>query len=103
MTPSSSMEGPGAADRARLDVLDWREIHLALVKERYQNIRASALYTRLDPRGREWIQIAAELPLMLTNLCLDGELDVIHAPPRETRFRRMFPHNSFSPPFILAL
>jgi len=49
-------------DRERLPTLDRRETHLALVKDRYQNIRANVLYARLDLRGR--IQIAAELPLL---------------------------------------
>jgi hypothetical protein len=61
----SNAEGPtAAADRARLETLDRRETHLALVKERYQNVRANVLYARLDPRGRGRMQIAAELPIM---------------------------------------
>ena len=52
------------ADRKRLETLDRRETHLALVKERYRNIRANVLYARLDPRGRGRIQISAELPLL---------------------------------------
>ena len=40
---------------------------------------------------------------MLTNLELDGEIGVIHACPCDARFRRLFPHNSFGPTFILAL
>src|SRR5216684_7829474 len=36
-------------------------------------------------------------PAMLTNFELDAELDVIHERPCEARFRRLFPHNSFSP------
>jgi hypothetical protein len=60
-----NLEGPAAmADRARLDTLNRRETHLALVKARYQNIRANVLYARLDPRGRGRIQISAELPLL---------------------------------------
>jgi len=51
-------------DRERLATLDRRETHLALVKDRYQNIRANVLYAHLDPRGRGRIQIAAELPLI---------------------------------------
>jgi hypothetical protein len=51
-------------DRERLTTLDRRETHLALVKDRYQNIRANVLYAHLDPRGRGRIQIAAELPLL---------------------------------------
>ena len=52
------------ADRQRLDTLDRRETHLALVRYHYQNIRANILYTRLDPRGRGRVQISAELPIM---------------------------------------
>jgi hypothetical protein len=60
-----NLQGPTAiADRARLETLDRRETHLALVKSRYQNIRANVLYARLDPRGRGRIQISAELPLL---------------------------------------
>jgi hypothetical protein len=60
-----NLEGPAAmADRARLETLERRETHLALVKARYQNIRANVLYARLDPRGRGRIQISAELPLL---------------------------------------
>jgi hypothetical protein len=60
-----NLEGPAAmADRARLETLDRRETHLALVKAHYQNIRANVLYARLDLRGRGRIQISAELPLL---------------------------------------
>jgi hypothetical protein len=52
------------ADRELLAYLDRRVTHLALVKERYQNIRANVLYCRLDPKGRGRIQIYAELPLV---------------------------------------
>jgi hypothetical protein len=52
------------ADRERLSNLDRRHTHLALVRYRYQNIRANVLYSRLDSRGRGRIQIGAELPLM---------------------------------------
>jgi hypothetical protein len=52
------------ADRERFAGLDRRVTHLALVKERYQNIRANVLYARLDPKGRGRIQISAELPLI---------------------------------------
>jgi hypothetical protein len=61
----NDLEGPTASsDRARLSTLDRRETHLALVKERYLNVRANIVYARLDPRGRGRVQIAAELPLM---------------------------------------
>lgn len=57
--------GPSvAADRARLASLGRGETHLALAKDRYQNIRANVLYAHLDPRGRGRIQLAAELPLL---------------------------------------
>jgi hypothetical protein len=52
------------ADRERLNTLDRRVTHLALVRYHYQNIRANVLYRRLDPRGRGRIQISAELPLI---------------------------------------
>jgi hypothetical protein len=66
------------SDRARLETLDARETHLALVKSRYQNIRANALYARLDQRGRGRIQISAELPLLYAK----GR----HPQPPEVRF-----------------
>jgi hypothetical protein len=52
------------ADRERLVNLDRRITHLGLVKDRYPNIRANILYSRLDPKGRGRIQISAELPLI---------------------------------------
>lgn len=52
------------ADRERLLNVDRRITHLALVRYRYENIRANVLYARLDPKGRGRIQIGAELPLM---------------------------------------
>ena len=58
-------DGPAAAaDRARLTALGRDETHLALVKERYPNIRANVRYAHLDPRGRGRIQITAELPIL---------------------------------------
>jgi len=51
-----------AVARARLETLDRRETHLALVKQRYQNIRANILFARLDRCGRGRMQISAELP-----------------------------------------
>jgi hypothetical protein len=60
-----NLSSPAAiADRELLLKLDRRVTHLALVKDRYQNIRANVLYARLDPKGRGRVQIAAELPLM---------------------------------------
>jgi hypothetical protein len=52
------------ADRQLLANLDRRVTHLALVKHRYQNIRANILYARLSPKGRGRIQISAGLPLI---------------------------------------
>jgi hypothetical protein len=61
----ANMNSPAAiADREKLSNLDRRVTHLALVKERYQNIRANILYARLSPKGRGRIQISAELPLI---------------------------------------
>jgi len=61
----SNVSSPAAiADRERLSTLDRRITHLALVRYRYQNIRANILYARLDPKGRGRIQISAELPLI---------------------------------------
>jgi hypothetical protein len=51
-------------DRERLNTLDRSVTHLALVRYRYENIRANVLYARLDPKGRGRIQISAELPLI---------------------------------------
>jgi hypothetical protein len=65
LTLLRTSERKGAsADRARLETLSPRETHLALVKERYQNIRANILYARMDARGRGRVQIAAELPIL---------------------------------------
>lgn len=53
-----------SADRARLQSLDPRETYLALVMQRYRNLRANVFYARLDARGRGRVQIAAELPIL---------------------------------------
>ena len=61
----SNVSSPAAiADRERLRNLDRRTTHLALVRYRYENIRANILYARLDPKGRGRIQISAELPII---------------------------------------
>ena len=61
----NTIEGQNAIDdRASLDSLGARETHLAFVKERYQNVRANIVYSRLDARGRGRVQIAAELPIL---------------------------------------
>lgn len=52
------------ADRERLAGLGSQITHLALVRHRYENIRANVLYSRLDAKGRGRIQISAELPLI---------------------------------------
>lgn len=60
-----SYEGPDASrDRAGLASLSPGETHLALVRERYENLRANVAYHRLDKRGRGRVQIPAELPLL---------------------------------------
>lgn len=61
----SNLTSPAAlADRERLLSADRRITHLALVRYRYENIRANILYTRLDQKGRGRIQMSAELPLI---------------------------------------
>jgi hypothetical protein len=61
----SNVSSPAAiSDRERLATLDRRITHLALVRCRYQNIRANILYARLDARGRGRIQVSAELPII---------------------------------------
>ena len=61
----SNVSSPAAiADRERLSNLDRRTTHLALVRYRYENIRANILYARLDPKGRGRVQISAELPII---------------------------------------
>ena len=91
-----------AADRERLATLDRRVTHLALVKERYQNIRANVLYARLDPKGRGRIQIGAELPLIYATGARRGrrtEPPEVHFPadgddspePKRTRVSKIEP------------
>jgi hypothetical protein len=41
-----------------------RETHLALVKERYTNVRANVWFNGLDARNRGRVQVSAELPLL---------------------------------------
>lgn len=53
-----------SADVERLATLDRRVSHLALVRYRYENIRANVLYARLDSKGRGRVQVSAELPLI---------------------------------------
>jgi len=51
-------------DRTKLRRLPAGEIHLALVKERYTNVRANVWFTGLDARNRGRVQVSAELPLL---------------------------------------
>ena len=67
------------ADRERLLSLDRRITHLALVRYRYENIRANILYSRLDLKGRGRIQISAELPLIYAT-ARRSELPEVHFP-----------------------
>ena len=58
-----SLDRPGVAeDRTRLQRLAERETHLALVKERYTNVRANVCFNGLDARNRGRVQVSAELP-----------------------------------------
>jgi hypothetical protein len=96
---------PAIIDRERLNALDRRVTHLAWVKDRYQNIRANVLYSRLDPRGRGRIQIAAELPLMYAT-GRHAQLTEVHFPleteipnkPQRTRESKLEPE-----PFLRTL
>ncbi len=59
------LDRPGVAeDRARLQRLTERETHLALVKERYTNVRANVWFHGLDARNRGRVKVGAELPLL---------------------------------------
>jgi hypothetical protein len=51
-------------DRTKLRRLPASEAHLALVKERYTNVRANVWFTGLDARNRGRVQVSAELPLL---------------------------------------
>jgi hypothetical protein len=103
----ANLEGPtAAADRALLMTLKARESHLALVRDRYQNIRANVRLARLDPRGRGRLQISAELPLMYA-LGRSAERPEVFFPtgaadvltqPRRVRQSHLEPH-----PFLRSL
>jgi hypothetical protein len=54
----------GVAYRMRLQQLPARETHLALIKERYTNIRANVCFHGLDSRNRGGVMVSAELPLL---------------------------------------
>lgn len=59
------LDRPGVdADRTRLARLPERETHLALVEERYDNVRANVTFHGLDSRNRGRVQVSAELPLL---------------------------------------
>ncbi len=51
-------------DRSRLQRLPERETHLALVKDRYTNVRANVWFTGLDAHNRGRVLVSAELPLL---------------------------------------
>jgi len=86
-----TMQGlEAAADRARLETLGGRETYLALVKPRYQNIRANIRYARLDRRGRGRVQISAVLPLLYAT----GR----HADPPQVTFPMAQPESAKPPP-----
>jgi hypothetical protein len=51
-------------DLRRLRALPARETHLALVRERYTNVRANVWFDGLDSRNRGRVMVAAELPLL---------------------------------------
>lgn len=58
-------ERPGVADdRARLTALPPTEGYLALVRERYENLRANVVLATPDPRGRLRLQVTTELPFL---------------------------------------
>jgi hypothetical protein len=91
------------ADREKLPGLARCITHLALVKERYPNIRANVLYSRLDPKGRGRIQISAELPLIYAT-GRRSELPEVYFPgiddsqPRRSRLAKLEPE-----PFLSSL
>jgi hypothetical protein len=53
-----------AENLKRLQGLPQRETHLAVVKERYTNVRANVWFHGLDTRNRGRVMVAAELPLL---------------------------------------
>ena len=65
------LDRPGTAeDRTRLQRLTERETHLALVKERYTNVRANVWFNGLDARNRGRVQ--AEIAALLDGLDRPG-------------------------------
>jgi hypothetical protein len=103
-----NLNSPAAlTDRETLATLDRRITHLALVKDRYPNIRANVLYSRLDPKGRGRIQITAELPLIYATGARRGrhhDPPQVHFPdadapnPRQSRESKLDPE-----PYLRAL
>jgi hypothetical protein len=92
-------------DREKLTSLNRRITHLALVKERYQNIRANILYARLDPKGRGRIQISAELPLIyaIGRRATPPEVRFPEEPASDGNFRRARESKLETQPFLHAL
>jgi hypothetical protein len=58
------LTGRVEAGRTRLARLPERETHLALVEERYDDVRANVTFQGLDSRNRGRVQVRAELPLL---------------------------------------
>ena len=69
-------------DLARLKRLPATETHLALVKERYANVRANVWFHGLDSRNRGRVMVSAELPLLYP-LGRSKETPEIKYPPSE--------------------
>jgi len=61
---AASNRSSAEEDLARLRSLPGTETHLALVKDRYTNIRANVWFDGLDSRNRGRTMVAAELPLL---------------------------------------
>ena len=60
----ASLRPAATDDLERLRRLPAQETHLALVKERYTNLRANVWFDGLDSRNRGRVQVIAELPLL---------------------------------------
>mgnify|MGYP006866487672 CR=1 FL=1 len=69
-------------DRARLRALPPRETHLALVKERYTNVRANVTFHGLDARNRGRVLVSAELPMLYPLGRSREPPEVVYPPPR---------------------
>ena len=78
-----AQDRPGTNDDlARLKRLPATETHLALVKERYANVRANVWFHGLDSRSRGRVMVSAELPLLYP-LGRSKEIPEIKYPPAE--------------------